>query len=405
MRPYSSAEVANMQNLVRPKIKMEPTRTTKTNPKLVVFPEADIALPPPAGDGTVLIDEATVTGLDQHQILATSTVIQPVSPPTDHPVRRVTAYLTAESYKMRELSDFLQTSRAKSCLGVKRYDEVLYTAYRFFTGPQQILAKDLSSSSSSSVDDEEVKHVPDSRSELLQHLEDAVASSSPVGEVFFFEYGVVVIWGLEVVEERAILEDLRPFQVSPLDGEDVETEEFTFYHDSTLPARLVNDVISLRSGHHLLKLTISHALAQSAKLSYFEELVEGTIISTHRIPHDLALNGTIKMSRSSITKQVGELFVMRMNVNLISNVLDTPELFWSEPGLCPLYRAVRGYLEISQRIEVLNQRCAVISDLLDMLREHSNNLHSETLEWIVIILIGLEIVIGLIHIYISIFHK
>lgn len=41
---------------------------------------------------------------------------------------------------------------------------------------------------------------------------------------------------------------------------------------------------------------------------------------------------------------------MRINVNLVSNVLDTPEIFWSEPALEPLYRAIRGYLEISQRL-------------------------------------------------------
>ena len=28
---------------------------------------------------------------------------------------------------------------------------------------------------------------------------------------------------------------------------------------------------------------------------------------------------------------------------------DTPEIFWSEPALEPLYMALRGYLEISQR--------------------------------------------------------
>jgi uncharacterized Rmd1/YagE family protein len=55
-------------------------------------------------------------------------------------------------------------------------------------------------------------------------------------------------------------------------------------------------------------------------------------------------------------------------------------------------------LEISQRVELLNQRCGVLSDLLDMLREHLNSAHGETLEWIVIILIGIEILIGLVEI-------
>lgn len=57
-----------------------------------------------------------------------------------------------------------------------------------------------------------------------------------------------------------------------------------------------------------------------------------------------------------------------------------------------------GYLEINQRVELLNQRTSVISDLLDMLKEHLNSSHGEQLEWIVIVLIFFEIVIGVITI-------
>jgi uncharacterized Rmd1/YagE family protein len=47
-----------------------------------------------------------------------------------------------------------------------------------------------------------------------------------------------------------------------------------------------------------------------------------------------------------------------------------------------------GYLEIPQRVDLINQRTDVIGDLLAMLREHLNSTHGEFLEWIVIILIG-----------------
>ncbi|CAG8717305.1 17363_t:CDS:2, partial [Acaulospora morrowiae] len=83
------------------------------------------------------------------------------------------------------------------------------------------------------------------------------------------------------------------------------------------------------------------------------------------------------------------------------NVLDTPEIFWSEPAYEPLYTAIRGYLEISRRVELLNQRVAVISDLLDMLKEHLTSSHGEQLEWIVIVLIAFEIMIGVITILID----
>lgn len=102
------------------------------------------------------------------------------------------------------------------------------------------------------------------------------------------------------------------------------------------------------------------------------------------------------MYRAAITKKIGQLFIMRINVNLVSNILDTPEIFWSEPTLEPLYTAMRSYLEISQRVELLNQRVDVISDLLGMLKDHLNSSHGEQLEWIVIWLIGIEIVVAVI---------
>jgi uncharacterized Rmd1/YagE family protein len=103
----------------------------------------------------------------------------------------------------------------------------------------------------------------------------------------------------------------------------------------------------------MLKITISHAIAQSVKLTLFEGLIEETIDSTKHIPLKMAHDGKIHMSRKAINKKIGQLFIMRINVNLVSNVLDTPEIFWSEPALEPFYKAIRGYLEISQRYRKL----------------------------------------------------
>lgn len=51
-------------------------------------------------------------------------------------------------------------------------------------------------------------------------------------------------------------------------------------------------------------------------------------------------------------------------------MLDVPNFFWeSEPTLHPLYAAVREYLEIKPRIQVLNERCRVFLDLAEILSE------------------------------------
>lgn len=51
-------------------------------------------------------------------------------------------------------------------------------------------------------------------------------------------------------------------------------------------------------------------------------------------------------------------------------MLDVPNFFWdSEPTLHPLYIAVREYLEIKPRIQVLNERCRVFLDLIEILSD------------------------------------
>jgi uncharacterized Rmd1/YagE family protein len=64
-----------------------------------------------------------------------------------------------------------------------------------------------------------------------------------------------------------------------------------------------------------------------------------------------------------------------------------------------------AYLEINQRVDVLNARMGVIGDLLDMLKEHLTTSHGEFLEWIIIVLIAIEILMGLIEICIMLFYS
>ena len=66
------------------------------------------------------------------------------------------------------------------------------------------------------------------------------------------------------------------------------------------------------------------------------------------------------------------------------NYIDSPDIFWKQPTLDPLYKVVRQYLEITQRYDItksrtvlLNQRTKVITDLLKMLKDNLTNLHGE----------------------------
>ncbi|KAF4583448.1 hypothetical protein EYR38_002199 [Pleurotus pulmonarius] len=222
-----------------------------------------------------------------------------------------------------------------------------------------------------------------------------------VAEVVFFEYGVAVFFGLTEEQEKGLLEDIEGAGIvrRKIAEEDWEVEACHFTHDPlvTYP-RIYNDFFTLKSRSHLLKLSIAHALAQSTLLAHYESEARRVLMSPKAmaIPKQLATSGALQLRRHEALKLTGSLFKLRRDVNLVSNVLDVPELFWSEASLKELYDAVRDYMEIKPRVQVLNEKLGVASDFLDAIHDHLNNSAMERITWIIIWLIVGEVIARLV---------
>ncbi|KAJ5959248.1 YagE family protein [Penicillium vulpinum] len=227
-----------------------------------------------------------------------------------------------------------------------------------------------------------------------------------VAEMFVFSYGVVVFWNFTERQEKDLLADLAfatssatgvptPLATMPLDEEDFETEEFHFEYSTEISRpRVYNDMITLRSGDHMIKLAISHGIAQSTKLCFFEEVMARQMADAKDVPRRLAVSGQLGMKREEVFRILGRLFKSRVEVNLSSNMLDVPNFFWeSEPTLYPLYIAVREYLEIKPRIQVLNERCRVFLDLAEILSDSIADNRTSHQTWIIIVLIIISIIV------------
>lgn len=138
--------------------------------------------------------------------------------------------------------------------------------------------------------------------------------------------------------------------------------------------RLIS-LLAFKQPSHLLTLSLSHALAQSTLLAHYESSAQAILSSpqTTAIPRQMADSGSLKLRRADALRLTGKLFKLRRDVNLVSNVLDTPELFWSEASLKGLYDACREYFEIDSRAQVLNEKLSVASDLVNTFSHHFQN--------------------------------
>lgn len=75
---------------------------------------------------------------------------------------------------------------------------------------------------------------------LLQPSGEVVA-----GDVFYFDYGVVVVWGLSPEEERALVKGLvGPALADPLDASEVEIDGFFFHYTMSEKPHIQNDTFT-----------------------------------------------------------------------------------------------------------------------------------------------------------------
>ncbi|CAK4678235.1 unnamed protein product [Aphanomyces euteiches] len=200
-------------------------------------------------------------------------------------------------------------------------------------------------------------------------------------DVFYFATGCTVFWGLTRAEEQAHIKALQAFSVGTVKQVEVEDMEFC-YGDAS---GVANDLITLRSFHASEKIAISFAMAQSSKLDVFEQRVGETIQETRHIPQTLADTGDIKQySQKDISQLIGRLYMERSDVNLNSDMLDDPDFFWDDDEHQPLYKKMMKYLDVDNRVQILNTRLDVLRELLDVLNEHLARQHDTNLEWICI---------------------
>lgn len=239
-------------------------------------------------------------------------------------IPRVTAYCTASSYRTEELLRFLKGRSKTKNTAPKLFDECIYSPYTYRRDAPAVASSSHSgrrhrdsangdaqqesdtyeirsqrqrrfSDSAIEVDENTERRredlidlsteagdttldTGDPNQPINTSAEDGLArqrTSSPdldttvhIPEVFLFEYGVVVIWGMTFKEEQRFLKEIAKFENEKLAKDDIQTEEFNFYYTKEYQARIYNDFISLRDKrNYMTKLAISHALAQSTKVS------------------------------------------------------------------------------------------------------------------------------------------
>jgi uncharacterized Rmd1/YagE family protein len=233
--------------------------------------------------------------------------------------------------------------------------------------------------------------------------------------VFIFDYGVVVMWSFEEEEEKRIFQaflkcckyvintnylknDSHNFISHSESLRYTDQENVFFYIKGETFSMSQKNKIVIESSDLDERLSITYALAQETILNHYENEVSNAIEETKKIPIEMRDKGEIKLTKQEISRNIGLIFMRRSAVNLNSDILDTPDIFWEkshrdESELYYIY--IRKFLDIEKRVEILNKRMKILKELYDVLNNEVKTQGKFRLEWIVVYLIVIEIFVSL----------
>ncbi|GMM33937.1 Mrx10 protein [Saccharomycopsis crataegensis] len=177
-------------------------------------------------------------------------------------------------------------------------------------------------------------------------------------------------------------------------------------HNNSSRSGMDNDVMMINADNDnqqlLDKAAFSFGLTRSTKLAILESLFERCVEQTRQNTLDFykGFSKKSKMKQHKETlKLIGQLLLIRGELNLYSELIDTPDLYWSEPNLESLYKKVSKNLDIVPRIEILNKKLDYATEESRIILATLNEDKASKLEWIIIYLILIEVCFELFHFY------
>ncbi|OJJ51600.1 hypothetical protein ASPZODRAFT_88147 [Penicilliopsis zonata CBS 506.65] len=239
-------------------------------------------------------------------------------------------------------------------------------------------------------------------------------SADEVGDVFVFPSGTVVAWSLpegftSFLATRTLLPAAEGAHVDDVETEDLEYVEDLQRDNSSIKGdTIILGTLSEASQDPgllsrprqsvdtvLTKVAFSSGLARSTKLAVLERLLSDYFESTRAIPTLMSRGARLPFTRDFILRKTGQLLSVRAQLNLYSELTDSlPDIFWDsrhDLGLEGYYEQAGRALDVGIRIKLLNEKMDYAQEIASVLRERLSEKHGLRLEWIIILLIAVEV--------------
>ncbi len=133
-------------------------------------------------------------------------------------------------------------------------------------------------------------------------------------------------------------------------------------------------------------------VSQSVALNRFSEITEALLIETNAHTNYLEKHGKLDISGHKLKRFIGKILNIKNRISENLYIFDSPEITWENEQLNQLNTELKKTFDLKDRYHYIHDRIEIIKENLELFKDIMDHRESSRLEWIIIILILVEVV-------------
>ena len=210
------------------------------------------------------------------------------------------------------------------------------------------------------------------------------------GFLYLFNYGVAAFAGMSDVESTRVLSLIKEYSQNIID-EDFFDDYILKSGDVSRPAYGFDEITVSEITPDVIKIVMLN-LAQSVALDYYSKAADVLLESVNRFADKLEKTGRMGISKKNMLKFVGK--TLNSKNRIIDNlyIFDVPDIVWDSKYLDEIHTGLIRVFDLKSRFKEVQASFKNIEENLSIFIEVHQHKMSNILEWIIIVLILIEVV-------------
>lgn len=207
--------------------------------------------------------------------------------------------------------------------------------------------------------------------------------------LYIFKYGVVCFLGYNDEEITKSIDKISVLCNNPF--EEKIFEEYCIEQDSNINEIGYQKIITTTLDSKILKLIMLN-LSQSVALENYSRKTELLLNNTQKYTLQLVNKGKINIGGKKLRIFIGSTLYFKNRISENLYIFDSPPITWEDEYLDKTDRALKNVFDLQTRTKNIQADIQIIRENLDFFINLMNQKKSFFLEWVVIILILIEVV-------------